>query len=173
LVLGELGWVHNFYFVAVALLGTTLAPNTSRPVKTIGRDVAAIIAVFLVYIAAKFEMDHGHGTRFFLLLHVLAVVLCLLALRVSAADELHALLGRIKPLAAAVALLAGLTLEIYVVQQNVFSRLELLSWPRPIGFLAFWVFTLSGAFVLQKLAAWVMRLFQPKAPSPQPVTSPR
>jgi hypothetical protein len=37
--------------------------------------------------------------------------------------------------------------------------------------LAFWVITISGAFVLQKLAALVVRPPAPKVPSPQPVAS--
>ncbi len=164
LVLGELGWVHIAYFSFVALLGTVLAPITGRPLNALPRDIAAFFAIFVVYFAVKFEMDHGHGARYFFLLHVFAVILSLFILRISASDELHALFSRLKYVGAAVAVLAGLTLEIYVVQGFIWPRLGTVTWPWPVRLLAFWTITLTGAVVLQKLTALVMHAFQRQKP---------
>jgi peptidoglycan/LPS O-acetylase OafA/YrhL len=168
LSLGELGWVHRFYFGIIPLLGATLAPITSRPVKTFGRDFAMIAAVFFVYLAAKFEMVHGHGSRYFLVLHVLTIAFCILSLRISASDELQSFFARVKPIGAIVTLLGGLTLELYVVQQGTFAHLETLDWSKKAGFAAFWIITITGAIILHQLVVLVMKPLESKKAAPQP-----
>jgi len=163
LVLGEMVWAHNFYFCAVTLLGALLSPITRRPVKTFWRDVSCLCVIFAIYVAAKFAMDHGHVPQAAPSLHVMVVVMCLLTLRDSAADELHEVFHRFKWLGASVAWLAALTLAIYVVQFYVMSSPTIAHLRRPVNILAFWAITIFGAFLLHKAAGLVLRWLESAA----------
>jgi peptidoglycan/LPS O-acetylase OafA/YrhL len=159
LVLGTLGWVHNFYFTGVALLGALAAPMTRRPGRTLGKDVAIFLAILAVYLAAKFIMDHGRFVAAALSLHAMVVAMCFLVLRISASDQTHDFLGRIRPLGIAISALAAWTLAIYVTQGYVWPHPEIAGLRHPLNIGVFWMLTLCGAFLLYHLAAALSAVF--------------
>ncbi len=149
--------LHWFYFTAVALGGALFAPAVARPRGTLARDAAALSVVFAVYVGLKFEMVQGRGARAFGVLHVLTAVVCVLAVRVSAADAVQGWLRRARPIGGCVSLLAGLTLEMYVVQTWTHGWPALVGLRYPLNLAAFWVVTVAGAVVLRAIAGTVVR----------------
>ena len=164
LALGQTGPVlFRAYFTAVALGGALFAPAARRPRGRWWPSLVLLSLLFAVYVGLKFEMVRGHGARAFLLLPLLAAGMCPLAVRVSAADPVQAWLRRVRPLGRAVAVLAAVTLELYVVQTwtHGWTRLERLKFP--LNLAGFWAVTIAGAVVLRLVT--VRRPF-PNAPAP-------
>jgi Acyltransferase family len=167
-------WLYYyFYFSGIALLGALLAPATSRPRSTFARDAFLFVITFAFYVAAKFEMVTGHFSRGFILLDVLSVFLVLLMLRISAADALQNLFAQIRPLGWAVSLLAGLTLEMYIVQDHAshdFPRI--IDLRSPLNLVVFWIVTIVGAWALSIGAGIVRKLLAvPRSSGPFPSTT--
>ena len=154
--LGATGqYLHRFYFTAIALGGALFGPATGRPRGTTGRDVGLLAVAFAGYVGVKYAMVTGHGARAFLALHALVAIVCVLAVRVSAADPVRTWLRRAWPLGWIASVLAAVTLEMYVVQfwSHQWPPLRRLRFPLNVA--AFWAVTVTGAVALWA-AVWTV-----------------
>jgi hypothetical protein len=148
--------MHWYYFTALGLLGGLYSPTTRRPRATAVRDVLCLAGLFSIYFALKFAMVHGHMQREFFVLFPLSAGICVATARVSAGDELQSLLRKFRPLNQLVTLLAGITLEMYIMQTWTTWRFGFQTLRFPLNIAVFWIATIVSALVLSKLTAWIM-----------------
>jgi peptidoglycan/LPS O-acetylase OafA/YrhL len=149
-----LSWI--FYF-QVMLFGGLLA----RRVEGMGRDgrraVAILAATMLVYLAVKLAMVTGRIPTHVAPLHALIYPILWGLLALCAAAPVQAL-ARHPRLSRGLGLLAGLTLEIYLVHDFVRKDPRVLMLPFPVNIAAFWAATLPLAWVLSAASVRARRL---------------
>jgi hypothetical protein len=155
--------VHTLYFSGIMLLGGLLAPIIHRPGRTAIRDGTLLIVTFAAYVVIKFAMVHGYYPRWFIVLHILTLAICLMILRVSATDDLQEFLARVRPIGWFVALLAGITLEMYIMQGSVQEIPGLVTLRFPLNLAGFWLICIPSAVLLHKAGNALRSSIMPSA----------
>ena len=156
LLLGNLNpWMWRIFFFQVMLLGGWLASDDSAKRLSFlkyGRSLLGIC--FGGYIAFKFAMVKGISTpwgplfNFYAVLHVLTLAILVLAFVVFTEPRFLAAVTRPRPLAWGVALVGGLTLEIYLVHGFVLAQPSVAGLIFPLNVAVFFVITILLSHVL-------------------------
>ncbi len=153
LALGQMEWgTHYFYFTGIAYLGALVARLCPRPTWSFAASFVAITITFIGYVALKLVMMRGHFAKEFFVLHLVTAVICLQLLQLSASNGTHSILKKIKPLGAFITLLAGITLEMYIIQSHTEYSSWMVSKGFPIDLIIFWPVTIIAAVILAKAA---------------------
>jgi peptidoglycan/LPS O-acetylase OafA/YrhL len=122
------------------------------------RQLAAAAALFVAYVALKLAMVRGHGVAAFPLLHWCMPPLVYLLVRGLSAPGLIAPLRARPRLWWALAAIADITLEIYIVHQRVAEQPWMTARLRfPVNLAVFWVLVLPLAWVLARAAGAISR----------------
>ena len=136
------------------LLGGWMAAGVSsvRPARL--WEIAAMTAIFLSYVAAKYVMVvMGRGARFYPILHIQTFAIGYLVFRVSQSQPLLDFLRRKSPAAAMISLTAALTFEIYLVHYPVYESAFIQSLRFPVNLIVFALVTLVLSWLLSRLIA--------------------
>jgi peptidoglycan/LPS O-acetylase OafA/YrhL len=149
-----LSWI--FYF-QVMLLGGLLAGRVHEMGRHGKRDLLVLSASMLIYVVVKLAMVTGRIPSHTSILHLLTLPILLSLLGLSAAAPVQAL-ARHPRLAPVLGLVAGMTLEIYLVHGFVHKWPRVLMLPFPINLVAFWAATLPLAWVVSIASDRVRRL---------------
>jgi peptidoglycan/LPS O-acetylase OafA/YrhL len=143
-----LSWIFDFQMM---LLGGLLAGK----VKEMGRDrhrhLSVLTLTMLIYVGVKLGMTTGRIPTHIAVLHALMVpvVFSLLGLCATATVQNLSRLPRVMPVLAVV---GGLTLEIYLVHEFVYKNHWVATLPFPVNLAAFWAVTFPLAWVLSLAA---------------------
>lgn len=153
---GHFKWIHYFQ---VMLFGAFLAGRRDLLAQSApGRDGVLLAAVLAGYYGLLLLGAGGRAVVLQGLTHVLVYPMILLALRVAASPPLALRLTALPGVRAVISFLAGITLELYLVQGPVRAH----SWVRTVSFpaniLVCWAMTLAAAYLLHLAAAAVARI---------------
>jgi peptidoglycan/LPS O-acetylase OafA/YrhL len=148
-----LSWI--FYF-QVMLLGGLLAGRVYELGRDGRRDLLVLAGTMLVYVLLKLAMVTGRIQSHIGPLHLLTLPILWSLLALCATSGWHALARhpRVRP---ALGLIAGLTLEIYLVHGFVHTHPRVAMLPFPANLAAFWAVTLPLAWVLSLASDRVLR----------------
>jgi len=147
-------WVHDPAYFAVFALGGWLGWSRRSFSRSFTLRAQAAIAVALVYFGAKYAMVRGHGVRAYAVLHLLVFALCYFLFVTLSDRRVVAAARSVRPLWWLLALVGGLTLEIYLVHSYVVAFDWLARLPFPLNQALFWPMMLAFAFLLGKAATW-------------------
>ena len=145
----EDGYFKWIYYFQVMLLGGYLAnrDDAAKPLTSPGRN-AALLGLFLAaYFGMKLLVAKGLFTELQFLIHWLTfpvIVLSLFAMDSSLIKE-KVMKSAAVPL---ISLVAGATLEIYLLQRYVYGNPLISELSFPINVLAFWPVVISGAILI-------------------------
>ncbi len=139
-----LSWI--FYF-QMMLFGGVLAGGVKEMGRDWRRQSSILTAAMLIYVGVKLGMTTGRIPTHIGVLHFLAfpIVFSMLGLCATATIQN---LSRVPRLGCALALVGGLTLEIYLVHGFVYDNSVVAALPFPVNLAAFWLATLPLAWVL-------------------------
>jgi len=155
-----LSWL--FYF-QMMLFGGLLAGRVEKMGGGQRRHLPVLTLTMLIYVGVKLGMVTGRIPTHIAVLHLLTlpIVFSLLGLCATAALQNLSRHPRLGPLLGVV---AGLTLEIYLVHGFVYENPHVATLPFPVNLAAFWLVTLPLAWVLSTASDRVRRLlrFGPK-----------
>jgi peptidoglycan/LPS O-acetylase OafA/YrhL len=152
--LHALSWL--FYF-AMMLFGGFLAGRCDKPGAVRSIDLGVLALSLLVYLGLKVAMTTGRFPNHVAILHLLVFPIVYGLMRVFAASRVRDWC-RSSRLAPAIGLVAGLTLEIYLVHEFVTHDRRISSLAFPVNVLAFWIVTLPMAWSLGMAADAARRL---------------
>ncbi len=151
-----LSWI--FYF-QVMLLGGLLAGRVHDMDRDGKRHLLVLSASMVIYIGVKLAMVTGRIPSHTAILHLLTLPILWSLLGLCASAPVQAL-AREPRLAPVLGLVAGMTLEIYLVHGFVHKWPRVLMLPFPINIAAFWGLTLLLAWVLSFASDRVRRLME-------------
>jgi hypothetical protein len=149
-----LSWI--FYF-QVMLLGGLLAGRVKEMGSDWRRHLGVLTPVLLIYMGVKLAMVTGRIPSHVMVLHVLTFPILFNLLGICAAAPLQGLARRPR-LGAALGLVAGLTLEIYLVHGFIYAAPRVRTLVFPINLAAFWAATLPLAWLLSTASNRASRL---------------
>jgi peptidoglycan/LPS O-acetylase OafA/YrhL len=139
-----LSWI---YYLQVMLLGGLLAGRVRERRGDGKRHLVVLSATMLIYIAVKLGMVTGRIPSHLAILHLLTIPILLSLLALCASEPVQAL-ARHPRLGPVLGLVAGMTLEIYLVHGFIHTWPGVMMLPFPINLAAFWAATLPLARVL-------------------------
>jgi peptidoglycan/LPS O-acetylase OafA/YrhL len=149
-----LSWI--FYF-QMMLFGGMLAGQ----VKEMGRDgrwhLTILTATMVIYVGVKLGMTTGRIPMHVGVLHLLAFPIVYSLLGVCGTVTIQNL-SRVRRLGPVLALVGGLTLEIYLVHGFVYHHPRVANLPFPVNLAAFWVATLPLAWIVKAASDRARRL---------------
>jgi peptidoglycan/LPS O-acetylase OafA/YrhL len=157
--LHTLSWL--FYF-QVMLFGGVWAGRVERMGRDGRRGLAVLGLTMLVYVGVKLAMVTGRIPMNVVALHTLTLAIVYTLLELTATVPVQSLTRRPR-LGPTLGLVAGLTLEIYLVHGLVYESRPVAALPFPVNIAAFWAATLPLAWVLSKASARLLRLASPAA----------
>lgn len=140
-----------FYF-QIMLLGGYLAYHLDLVRAAISTRLnALLLVIFLIaYFAVKLMIAKGIATEWQFLIHWLTFPIMVFSLRAMDAHVVRAKIMK-SPLAPTIALVAGATLEIYLLQKYVYGHPAIIAMGFPYSVLAFWPAVIVSGIVL----AWL------------------
>lgn len=151
---GYFKWIHYFQ---VMLFGAFLARRGALGATVAGwRELSLLVAVLAGYHGLLLLVVHRGAGALQGLTHLLVYPMIHLALRLAVAPATRRFLA-LPGVGAAVALVAGLTLELYLVQGAVRSLRWVQAPVFPVDVLACWAATLAAAYLLHRIALVVAR----------------
>lgn len=152
---GNFNWI--FYF-GLMLLGShlTTAEHFSRALRP--RDLGIAICLLGAYFGFGYTLSCGYLTAYQSILHLITVPLVISLFRLSRSEWLERSINRSTIARNAVFLIAGVTLEIYLLQFYVYSSPYITSLPFPASVVAFWTLLVMLAWLTASGAHWMRRL---------------
>lgn len=148
-------WI--FYF-GLMLMGGFLAARDSVFGGRHARNLWIAIGLLCAYHGFAYLLSKGYFTAYQFVMHLITVPLVISIFGLSKSDWLKRNIGRSRIATGAVFLVAGLTLEIYLLQFYVYSHPVIASLPFPANILAFCAVLVLLAWVVATAALWVRRL---------------
>jgi peptidoglycan/LPS O-acetylase OafA/YrhL len=143
-----LSWIYCFQ---VMVFGGLVAGRVNQMGRDGKRDLLVLTATLATYILIKLGMVTGRVPNHVAILHFLTFPIIWSLLRLSAGAPMRAV-ARHPWLSPALGLLAGMTLEIYLVHGFAFTDQRVLMLPFPINIAVFWAATLVMACALSAAA---------------------
>ncbi len=145
-----------FYF-QIMLYGVWLAHRYPQIKKPTVRDSIRLLSGLLLYVGLKFLIAHGTFSTFQFLIHWLTFPLLYYGLKVAQAPCITRWLSA-RYSGACLTFLGTCTLEIYLLQHQLYT----LPWLKPLGFplglLCFWGMLLPLAYVAHRASTPLQRL---------------
>ena len=120
------------------------------------KDGLALVLVIGLYYGILNLMNKGCGWQFQAVTHLLMFPILFLFLRVSESDLITSLMNT-KYIGAAISLLAGLTLEIYLLQYAVYSHSIIQSILFPLNIITFWIVVIILSFILNRVSRFITK----------------
>lgn len=152
---GHFKWVHYFQ---VMLFGAYLAGRRDRLADGAGwRDGVFLAAVIAGYYGLLLLVASGRAAMWQGVTQLLIYPMILLALRVAGSPAVASRFLALPVVRTAVPFVAGITLELYLVQGPVREYPWVLARPFPLNILVCWAATLLAAFLLHRAAVLVSR----------------
>lgn len=156
---GETRFKWIFYF-GLMLVGGILAARESVPRAPQARDFWLAVCLLCAYVGFGYLLSRGHFTAYQFVMHLITVPLVIYVFGLSKSDWLKRNIGRSRIATGAVFLIAGVTLEMYLLQFYVYSHPAITSLPFPANTLAFWVVLVLLAWLVSTAASWVRGLLK-------------
>ena len=151
-----LSWIFNFQMM---LLGGVLAGRIKELARGRRGHLSVLTWTMLIYVGVKLAMTTGRIPSHIAFLHLLTVPIVWSVLGLCASVTVQDL-SRLPRLGPMLAVVGGLTLEIYLVHGFVYKDPRVATLPFPINVAAFWAVTVPLAWVLSKAAnpgRWLLR----------------
>jgi peptidoglycan/LPS O-acetylase OafA/YrhL len=161
--------VYDSFDMALFLGGMIVAGSWTSPLRHVWASGVLAAGLCLTYFALKYVMViSGVGAQFYPLLFVLVAAVSCLALRVLSDPVIIQPLKRVGWVAWMVDLIAGLTLEIYVLHQTLISTYgDLAAIPFPLNIVVLVLISVGVAALLrmvtEPLRRWVDGVTRPTA----------
>jgi peptidoglycan/LPS O-acetylase OafA/YrhL len=122
------------------------------------KDGLALVLFISLYYGILIIMSRVDGWQFQTVTHLLMFPILFLFLKVSESDIITSLMNT-KYIAAAISLLAGITLEIYLLQYAVYSHSIIQSIGFPLNVVIFWIAVIALSFFLNRVSRLITRKF--------------
>ena len=171
--LGSLpGGIYDSFDTALFLGGMTIAGSRTTPIRQFWASAILAAVLCIAYFAVKYVMViEGVGAQFYPVLFVLVGAISYLALGVLSDPRLIQPLKRVRGIGWMIDLVAGLTLEIYILHQTLISTLKgLAAIEFPINIVLLVVISIAAAVLLRMLTnplrRWVDATARPAAKVP-------
>ena len=144
------------FYLQAMFFGGYMA-GRSRFIKTsFIKDGLALVLVIGLYYGILILMNRGCCWQFQAVTHLLMFPILFLFLKVSESDVITSLMST-KYIGAAISLLAGLTLEIYLLQYAVYSHSIIQSVLFPLNIFIFWIVVIILSFLLNRISRFIIR----------------
>jgi peptidoglycan/LPS O-acetylase OafA/YrhL len=155
-------WI--FYFLLM-MLGAYLSRTGSLIGPPRAWHYLAGLALALAYLGVGYALAQGQFTRYQFAIHAITVPLVMAIAILCRAPWLASLFTRFTAMRFAVLLLAGVTLEVYLLQFYVYSHPIIISLPFPQNVAVFSLVLLSLAVILRAAAARIGSALGAPAPA--------
>ena len=149
--------VHAGPYLQVMLLGGWLAFREDPARDRLLPWTITLWAATVAYLWSKVIMVTGHWERAYPVLHALTFLLCLSLFKVLTATAVVAAVRRSRILEGSVALIGGLTLEIYLVHTFIAEYRWIWKLPLPLNLAVFWALTLPLSYAVGVIARAMQR----------------
>jgi peptidoglycan/LPS O-acetylase OafA/YrhL len=154
------GYFKWIFYLQIMFFGGYLSSREDALKGHIARDGMLLLGCVVLYYGILLLVDKGCGARFQAVTHLLMFPIMVLFLRVSHSAFVTIRLMGEKHILAGVSLVAGLTLEIYLLHGYVYNRPLVQGLAFPLNILCVWVFTVIAAFVLNRMSRFLTKGLQ-------------
>ncbi len=145
------------FYLQTMLFGGYLAGKSDDLPKGRFRHLMLLIGVTLCYGFLGLLFVRGHYDQFQFIMHLLMFPLIyLLVILCNSPFVVHRIMN-IRLVEPVIALLAGLTLEIYLLQGRIYSHHMIESMAFPFNIISFWVAVVGLAYCLMKMSGALKR----------------
>lgn len=152
------GFIRYVFYWQTMMVG--MAMGLSRKRRDVARPETTVLLFALLgaYVGGWYALGSAVGYEWQFAIHVLTLPILALAIRVGESDSWLAVPMRL-PLGKAIAFVAGLTLEIYLVQYSVYSSPQIAALVFPANVLVFALGSLLAAWLVHRLSDFVCHAF--------------
>jgi len=137
------------------LFGGYLASRTRFINMNIIRDGLALLLFVILYYGILLLINGGYGCQFQAVTHLLMFPIIFFFLKVSFSKVITNHLMNTRYVGAVISLVAGLTLEIYMLQYNVYSHALLKDILFPLNIVIFWIIFITLSFILNRASRFI------------------
>jgi len=149
------GNFKSIFYLQTMLFGGYLASRTRFINTNIIRDGVALLLFVILYYGILLLINRGYGSHFQAVTHVLMFPITFFFLKVSFSKVITDHLMNTKYVGAFISLVAGLTLEIYMLQYNVYSHALLKDIRFPLNIVIFWIIVITLSFILNRASRFI------------------
>lgn len=153
------GYFKWIFYLQIMFFGGYLSSKEDALKGRIARDGMLLLGCVVLYYGILLLVEKGYGARFQTVTHLLMFPIMLLFLKVSRSAFVTRLMGG-KYILAGVSLVAGLTLEIYILHSYVYTRPLVQGLTFPLNILCVWALTVIAAFVLNRASRFLTKGLQ-------------
>lgn len=153
------GYFKWIFYLQTMFFGGYLAGCKRSGTPNFLKDGLALVLFVGLYYGILFFMSKFGGTQYQAVTHLLMFPILFFFLRFAESKELTALVQS-KYVGPVISLMAALTLEIYLLHGSVRQFPFVLKTIFPLNLVVFWVVSIALAFVLNRVAGWMLMRVQ-------------
>lgn len=149
------GYFKWIFYLSMMFSGGYMASSRIKFIKTsFIKNSLALLVCIIFYYGIIILVDHHIGAQFQALTHLLMFLIIILFLRVSYSNTIN-ILANTKYISIVINIIAGLTLEIYLLQGAVYSIPQLKNILFPFNLLMFSVLLVILSFILNRVSSFI------------------
>ncbi len=150
------GYFKWIFYLQTMFCGGYMAGRGKFTQTNFIRDGFALIFLIGLYYGILISMSRFGGWQFQAVTQSLMFPILFLFLKVSQSDEINSLMTK-KYISSFIYLVAGLTLEIYLLQYFVYSRHIIQSMIFPLNIIVFWIVVIVLSFFLNRASRLITK----------------
>jgi peptidoglycan/LPS O-acetylase OafA/YrhL len=152
------GYFKWIFYLQMMLFGGYLAYHSDRIRFKNPSSIIYLTAVLTVYYALGISFMKGHYAEYQFVIHLLSFAIVYFTFAVARSAFVLEKIMIYKTTSSLIALISGVTLEIYLLQYQVYSNIVVTSLIFPINVIAFWILVIVLAFIIFRISDFIRTL---------------
>jgi peptidoglycan/LPS O-acetylase OafA/YrhL len=152
------GYFKWIFYLQIMLFGCYLAYHSDRIRFKKPSSIIYLIAALTAYYALGLSFMKGHYAEYQFIIHLLTFAIVYFSFAAARSGFVLENIMSNKKISNLVVLISGLTLEIYLLQYQVYSNIIVTSLVFPINVIAFWIFVIALAFIVSTTSDFIRTL---------------
>jgi peptidoglycan/LPS O-acetylase OafA/YrhL len=143
------------FYLQIMLFGCYLAYDSDRIRFKNPSSIIYLTAALTVYYASGISFVKGHYAEYQFIIHLLTFAIVYFTFAVARSPFVLEKIMVYKKTSFLIALISGVTLEIYLLQYQVYSNVFVTSLFFPINIIVFWILVVLLAFIISRMSDFV------------------
>lgn len=155
------GYFKWIFYLQIMLLGGYLAYHSQKIKYKNHASIIYLTGALLLYLVFGKSFVNGHHAEYQFVIHLLTfAIVCFTFAVARSTFVLEKIMGNQKR-SYVVGLISGLTLEIYLLQYQVYSNVIVTSLLFPINIIIFWIIVVFLAFIIFRISDFIRSFLTP------------
>jgi len=149
------GYFKWIFYLQIMLSGCYLAYHSDKIRFKNHSSIVILIAALIIYYAFGISFLKGHYAEYQFIIHLLTFAIVYFTFAIARSAFVLEKIMVYKKTSSLIPLISGVTLEIYLLQYQVYSNIIVTSLFFPINIIVFWILVIFLAFIISRMSDFI------------------